>query len=139
MTKNVALEGTAIIASDRYNELRGALGDKLLRQSQWFKTRISVVKEALAAADTGFVNCMKDPTEGGLLQALNEIAEASKVGYSIDERLVPIEEETKRICENLQLDPLKLISSGMLVVTVPEQKENESSRKSMESGSRRQK
>ncbi|WXG47538.1 MAG: AIR synthase family protein [Candidatus Atabeyarchaeum deiterrae] len=123
VTKNVALEGTAIIASDRYNELRGALGDKLLRQSQWFKTRISVVKEALAAADTGFVNCMKDPTEGGLLQALNEIAEASKVGYSIDERLVPIEEETKRICENLQLDPLKLISSGMLVVTVPEQKE----------------
>jgi thiamin-phosphate kinase len=119
VTKSIGLEGTAILASDRYKELRGTLDDKLLKRAQGFLKRISVVKEALVAAETGYVKCMKDPTEGGLLQALNEIAEASKAGYSVDEELVPIEPETKKICETLHVDPLRLISSGMLIVTAP--------------------
>jgi len=122
-TKSMALEGTAILASDRYDQLRRSIGTKLLRRAQEFIKRISVVREALAAAETGFVNSMKDPTEGGLLQALNEIAEASNVGYSIEESLVPIELETSKICEALRVDPLKLISSGMLIVTVPKERE----------------
>jgi len=122
-TKSIALEGTAILASDRYDQLRRSIDTKLLRRAQEFIKRISVVREALGAAETGFINCMKDPTEGGLLQALNEIGEASKVGYSIDEGLVPVEPETREICEALRVDPLKLISSGMLIVTVPKEKE----------------
>jgi thiamin-phosphate kinase len=125
VTKSVALEGTAILASDRYDELRVALDDGLLRRAQGFLGKVSVVREALAAAETGYVNCMKDPTEGGLLQALNEIAEASKVGYSIDEKLVPIKQETNKICETLHVDPLKLISSGMLIATVPQKAEEQ--------------
>jgi thiamin-phosphate kinase len=123
VTKSAGLEGTAILASDRYNELRGTVDDKLLKRAQGFLKRISVVREALVAAETGYVKCMKDPTEGGLLQALNEIAEASKAGYSVDEELVPIEPETRRICEALQVDPLRLISSGMLIATVPHEYE----------------
>jgi hydrogenase expression/formation protein HypE len=124
-TKSIALEGTAILASDRYDQLRRSIDTKLLRRAQEFIKRISVVREALAAAETGFVHCMKDPTEGGLLQALNEVAEASHVGYSIDESVVPIEPETSTICGTLRVDALKLISSGMLIATVP--KENEES------------
>jgi thiamin-phosphate kinase len=120
VTKSVGLEGTAILASDRYNDLRTVIDDEMLKRAQGFLMRISVVREALVAAETGYVNCMKDPTEGGLLQALNEIAEASKVGYSTDEELVPVESETRRICETLQVDPLKLISSGMLILTTPQ-------------------
>nr|MDO8098092.1 AIR synthase family protein [Candidatus Njordarchaeota archaeon] len=122
-TKSIALEGTAILASDHYDRLRGSIDTKLLRRAQGFMKRISVVREALGAAETGFVNCMKDPTEGGLLQALNEVTEASHAGYSIDESLVPIEQETRKICEVLRVDPLKLISSGMLIATVPREKE----------------
>jgi hydrogenase expression/formation protein HypE len=124
VTKSAALEGTAILASDRYNELKGIVGSKLLKSGQKFLRYISVVKEALVAAETGHVHSMKDPTEGGLLQALNEIAEASGAGYSIDSRLVPIEDETKRICEALSVDPLRLISSGMLIATVDRKNED---------------
>jgi hydrogenase expression/formation protein HypE len=118
VTKSMALEGTAILATDRYEELKGIVGSRVLKSAQGFLKHISVVKEALAAAETGYVHSMKDPTEGGLLQALNEIAEASGTGYSVDARLVPIEDETKRVCEALQVDPLRLISSGMLILTV---------------------
>jgi thiamin-phosphate kinase len=118
VTKSMALEGTAILASDRYKELKGIVDSRLLKSAQGFLKYISVVKEALAAAETGYVHSMKDPTEGGLLQALNEVAEASNVGYSIDARLVPIENEARKICEALHVDPLKLISSGMLIATV---------------------
>ena len=118
VTKSMALEGTAILATDRYEQLKGIVGSRLLKSAQGFLKYISVVKEALAAAETGYVHSMKDPTEGGLLQALNEIAEASGTGYSIDARLVPIEDETRRICEALQVNPLKLISSGMLILTL---------------------
>jgi hydrogenase expression/formation protein HypE len=122
-TKSVALEGTAILSSDHYELLARSLDNRLLKRAQEFVKRMSVVKEALAATETGVVNCMKDPTEGGLLQALNEIAEASSVGYLIDESLVPIEPETIKICEALRVDPLRLISSGMLIATVPEDRE----------------
>jgi thiamin-phosphate kinase len=125
VTKSVALEGTAILASDRYNELSTAVDVEMLRRAQGFLKKISVVREALVAAETGYVNCLKDPTEGGLLQALNEIAEASKAGYSIDEEPIPIERETRKICETLQVDPLKLISSGMLIATVPQKNEEQ--------------
>jgi hydrogenase expression/formation protein HypE len=123
VTKSAALEGTAILASDRFEELKEAVEPRLLRSAQGFLRYISVVKEAMAAVETGFVHSMKDPTEGGLLQAMNEIAEASGVGYSIDAREVPIENETRRICDSLQVDPLKLISSGMLIATVDPKKE----------------
>jgi hydrogenase expression/formation protein HypE len=122
-TKSIALEGTAILASDYYDQLRRSLDTKVLKSAQEFVKSISIVREALAAADSGFVNCMKDPTEGGLLQALNEIGEASGVGYFIDESLVPIEPETSKICEALRVDPLRLISSGMLIATIPKEKE----------------
>jgi thiamin-phosphate kinase len=124
VTKSVALEGTAILATDRYNELKGIVGSRLLKSAQGYLKYISVMKEALAAAETGYVHSMKDPTEGGLLQALNEVAEASGAGYSIDARRVPIEEETRRICQALQVDPLRLISSGMLILTVDPKNED---------------
>ncbi|WXG44906.1 MAG: AIR synthase family protein [Promethearchaeati archaeon SRVP18_Atabeyarchaeia-1] len=134
VTKSVALEGTAIIATDRYKELKGVVGSRLLKSAQGFFKYISVVKEALVAAETGLVHSMKDPTEGGLLQALNEVAEASKVGYSVDAGLVPIENESRIICEALHVDPLKLISSGMLIATMDPKNEEIVIRKIREAG-----
>jgi hydrogenase expression/formation protein HypE len=134
VTKSVALEGIAIIATDRYKELKGVVGSRLLKSAQGFLKYISVVKEALAAAETGYIHSMKDPTEGGLLQALNEIAEASKVGYSVDAELVPIENESRSICQALHVDPLKLISSGMLIATMDPKDEETVIRRIRETG-----
>ena len=44
----------------------------------------SCVKEALHLPKTGCVHAMHDATEGGFVAALNELAEASRVGFKVD-------------------------------------------------------
>ncbi len=65
---------------------------------------------------------MHDVTEGGLLGAVWELAEASGVGIEIDLDKVPIRPETQKICDALSINPLRLISSGVMVMAVPENK-----------------
>ncbi|RLG85312.1 MAG: hypothetical protein DRO15_07670 [Thermoprotei archaeon] len=79
---------------------------------------ISVVKEALALAKVG-VSAMHDPTEGGILGGLAELAYASNVLIEVFEDRIPIREETKVITKVLKVNPLKLISSGSLIATIP--------------------
>ena len=50
----------------------------------------SCVREALQLARTGGVHAMHDATEGGFVAALNELAEASKVGFRVDWEKIPI-------------------------------------------------
>lgn len=119
MTKGVALEATSILASDFENELikKGVPGS-IIKKAKEFVRETSLVKEALAIRD--LVNSMHDPTEGGLLQGLLEIAYASNVGIEIWLENVIIREETEIIHEVLGLNPLKSLSSGTLLATVPE-------------------
>ena len=48
---------------------------------------------------------MHDVTEGGLLGALWEIAQASKVGVEIHQENIPITSTTRKICEYYNIDP----------------------------------
>ena len=118
VTKYVALEGTAVLVNDFKDELisKGIPKETIYRSRNLIK-EISVVKEALGLAD--IVNSMHDPTEGGLLQGLLEIAEASGVRLRINVDRVPILPETKQVFNALGIDPLKSLSSGMLIATVP--------------------
>lgn len=124
LTKSVGIEGTAILASDRYQELTAKFGRKFVDKATRYIERVSVVKDALTAVEHGHVHAMHDPTEGGLAGGLNEIANASNVGFKIYEEKIPIEFETREICKLLKIDPLKLISSGALLICVkPEEAE----------------
>jgi hydrogenase maturation factor len=68
---------------------------------------------------------MHDVTEGGIATGLQEVAWASKVGIRVDEKNIPVFEETKKICDALGIDPLKTISSGMLIIAADAKKANE--------------
>lgn len=116
ITKSAGLEGTAIIAHDKENELVDKIGYDAVQRAKAFINRISVVKEGIIAGEFG-VNSMHDVTEGGILGAVWEIAEASGTGALIFRDKIPIEEETLKICNNYCLDPLKLISSGCMIIT----------------------
>ena len=83
-----------------------------------------MVAEALALAEVG-VNSMHDPTEGGLLGGLAEVAYASGRLVEVWEEKVIVRRETKVICDALGVDPLRLISSGCLIATLPEEKAEE--------------
>jgi len=84
-----------------------------------FSPGISVVKEALIACSKVTVHCMHDPTEGGLATGLAEIASAARVGMLVEENKIPILAECQTICDNLGLDPLGLLASGALIITLP--------------------
>jgi len=119
LTKGIAVEGTAIIAREMGNDL-GQLDQAVVARSRQFlrDPGISVVRDAAIATAAGSVHAFHDPTEGGLATGLWELAEAAGVGLAIDEDLIPVYRETRALCEALGLDPLGLIASGALLMTV---------------------
>jgi len=69
----------------------------------------------------GGVVAMKDPTRGGLADALNEWTEKSKIGILIQEDKVPIHQDVQTACEMLGLDPLEIGNEGKIIIgSVPE-------------------
>ncbi len=116
MTKWAGLEGTAILAYDLESRLKGKVGSTVLSRARSFMEFISVVKEGIIGGRNG-ATAMHDVTEGGVLGALWEIAEASGTGMRVYRDKIPVREETRVICEELGLDPLKLISSGCMIIT----------------------
>ncbi len=124
LTKGVAIEGTAILATERANELRHKLTENVINQAQLFINQLSVVPEAMEAMKTGAVTAMHDPTEGGIANGIHEMADASGVGFIVDRGALMIHEETRRICQTLGIDPLNLIASGAMLIAVDRTRAN---------------
>jgi len=71
--------------------------------------------------EIGGVTTMKDPTRGGIADALNEFSEKSQTGILIHEDKIPIREDVVAASEMLGLDPLEIGNEGkMLIGTVPD-------------------
>lgn len=66
--------------------------------------------------EVGGVVAMKDPTRGGLADALNEWSEKSRTGILIHEDKIPIREDVRAACEMLGLDPLEIGNEGKLII-----------------------
>jgi hydrogenase expression/formation protein HypE len=61
---------------------------------------------------------MRDLTRGGLSSAVNEIAESARVGISLEERKIPVNESVRGICELFGLDPMYVANEGKLIAIV---------------------
>jgi hydrogenase maturation factor len=122
MTKSAGVEGTAILGN-RLMDSSSNDERALAETSKKFFSKLSVVDEAEAAFSTGAVHAMHDCTEGGVLGAVYEMAYASKRGFQIFESRIPIAPETRDLCSRLHVNPLKLISSGTLLLAVKPGKE----------------
>ncbi|MDR0357274.1 MAG: AIR synthase family protein, partial [Clostridiales Family XIII bacterium] len=119
MTKKAAMEGTGIIVSDYGKELGDILTEEERGIALAMLDDVSVVREGVIAGSIG-VSAMHDITEGGVLGAIWEMCRLSDTGAEIREEAVPIDPVTVKICERLDLDPLRLISSGsMMIVARP--------------------
>lgn len=123
MTKYAALEATAILASDFADKAREVLSSEELAKARDLYRQLSVIKEALAAAK--YATSMHDPTEGGVLQGLIEMAYASKVLIRVYEERIPILPVTRKLLSFFNLSPLKVLSSGTLLIGVPREKLND--------------
>jgi len=117
----IAIEGTAILAREHAEALRarGVPGAVIEAAAGWLRSPgISVLPAARALHATGAVHAMHDPTEGGVVTALDELAEAAGVGLRVDLAAIPILPECRIICRALALDPLGLLASGALLATL---------------------
>lgn len=116
MTKWAGLEGSTTIARERPAQSRETLGeDGLRRVLGWLdEPGISIIAEG-RALDGLALTSGHDPTEGGIAMGIHEICQASRVGVVIREDAVPVREETRRLCARFGMDPLGLLSSGVLL------------------------
>lgn len=81
----------------------------------------SCVNEALILAKIDGVHAMHDITEGGLIVALNEMAEASNVGFKINFDKIPITEEIRKFQDAFELsyeEVLAMSSTGTILASI---------------------
>lgn len=117
LTKQVALEGTAILAREFEAPLRTkGFSGRQLAEGRQLLDRISVVPEATLAARHGWVTAMHDVTEGGVATALAELSAAGGHRLRVDMEKIPVRDLTARMCAAMGLDPLGLIGSGSLLM-----------------------
>lgn len=115
LTKWIALEGTAVLAGLKREQLRERYPAHLVEEAAGFDRCLSIIPEAAVAVKSG-VRIMHDASEGGILAALWELAESSGVGLTIDLRKIPIRQETVEVCEFCEVNPYALASGGCLVL-----------------------
>ena len=122
ITKGAGLEGTSILAHDAAQYLGRYIEPRLLDEARDLTKQISVVKEGRIAARLG-ASAMHDVTEGGLLGALYEMACCAQLGFIIEAEQIPLLPSTQAICGHLGVDPLRLISSGCMLIATPKGEE----------------
>jgi hydrogenase expression/formation protein HypE len=126
--QGVDISGSNARVGDRII-LSGAIGDHgiaVMCQREGLKFSVPVqsdcaplnklVVEMLKASSD--INCLRDPTRGGLATTLNEFAKQSKVGIRIEEEKIPVHEGVRAACELLGFDPLYVANEGKLVAIV---------------------
>jgi len=76
-----------------------------------------LVAAMLAAGGTA-VHTLRDPTRGGLVASVIEIARAASVGVELDLAAIPVPETVSSACSFLGLDPLQVANEGKMVAFV---------------------
>ena len=120
-TKSVGLEVLV-----NFSSTHKALAQKLLGREQSEKlaglVRMqSCVREALQLAETGGVHAMHDATEGGVAAALNEMAEASGVGFKVEMEKMPVIAKVRVLQGHFKLSDeqvLAMSSTGTVLAAV---------------------
>ncbi|MGE5580074.1 MAG: AIR synthase family protein [Bacillota bacterium] len=116
VTKWAGMEGTSILVRDFPEEFRNVLTESEFEQASDLIWNVSVTKDGAIAAQNGASGC-HDATEGGVLGAIYEVCEASGLGAYVDADLIPVLPVTAKVAAFTGIDPLKLVSSGCLVIS----------------------
>ncbi len=115
------VEAISLIAREKRKELleMGWPAHEVQKAADYlFEPGISILAPALAAANSGLVTAMHDPTEGGVATAISELAHASNVGVQVNLDALEVSPLVQRLCQAFGLNPLGAIASGSLLCTV---------------------
>jgi hydrogenase expression/formation protein HypE len=116
--RGAAVEGSALLATERYDDLKKHIPAAQLDTMRNLINEPGIciwpAAEKLFALD-GLV-ALHDPTEGGIATALHEVAEVSGCGIQVRSADIPILSETLQLAALLKFDPLGLLASGSLII-----------------------
>ena len=121
LVKGVCIEGTSILAREKGSELlTKGIPSPLIEKARnfIFDPGIDILQAALVACEAVPVHSMHDPTEGGLINGVVEMALASEKELEVDFDRVYIYEESRILCQAYAMDPLGVIASGALLLTI---------------------
>ena len=119
LTGGAGVEATGILATDFREACRDAgVDEATLHSAEGFLDDVSVIDDARALR--GVATALHDPTEGGVLTGLVEMATASGLAIETSRESIPVRPETAACCAALDVDPLATFGSGALLAAVPE-------------------
>lgn len=133
ITKSAGLEGSGIIACDFERQLENVLTKEEIQEAKELLNHVSVVTEGVAAGKIG-THGMHDVTEGGVLGAVWEMCQIADTGAEVWLDKVPVKPVTRKICDYFDIDYLRLISSGCMVIMVAPEKKDLMARTMAEAG-----
>ncbi|MCM8795989.1 MAG: hydrogenase expression/formation protein HypE [Candidatus Omnitrophica bacterium] len=109
VTGNIAQHGMAVLSKRRNLDLDFRI-----------KSDCASLKDLILPVlkKTQAIKFMRDPTRGGLATTLNEIAEGTNLGITIEERHIPISAKVRAAAELLGIDPLYVACEGVAVLVV---------------------
>ena len=119
--KPIGLETIVNFALTHKELAEKLFGSKRTKEISKLVTLQSCVKEALELAKVKGVHAMHDATEGGLTVALNEITEASNLGFKVEWDRLLIPDEVRILADLFELSEkqiLSLSSTGTFLVAV---------------------
>lgn len=111
----IALGGTAAIARAKEKELLSHYPFQLIDRAKKFGDQLCVGETARAITHFGAA-AMHDLSQGGIFNALWEMADQAGVGLEVDLKKIPVHQETIEICEYFDMNPYYLYSAGALLV-----------------------
>ncbi|MCG2590926.1 AIR synthase family protein [Rhodohalobacter sulfatireducens] len=122
VTKETALNSTAILAMSFPETVKNNLGKEVYQAACDNFYRTSSLPDALAAAEIlenkTELKAMHDVTEGGVLGAIAEMAEASGCGFTVDDSMLPVGEAPKQIAELFEIDHRFCVGAGSMIMAV---------------------
>jgi hydrogenase expression/formation protein HypE len=111
--------GDAVILTGGIGEHEAAVG--LARGSYRFRARVvsdcaPLGRMLLPVLGSQDVRLARDPTRGGLATTLCEFADATGLGFVLDEEEIPVAREVRGVASLLGLDPLYMANEGKAVL-----------------------
>lgn len=115
LLKWIGLEGTFRVMREKEKELAERFVPAFLHNIRQMERELFAA-DALKIAEEHGASAMHQITEGGILAALWEMADASNVGLELHLKEMSIRQETVEVCEYFHLNPYQLTSAGSVLI-----------------------
>ncbi|MEQ8470319.1 MAG: AIR synthase family protein [Marinoscillum sp.] len=122
MTKSAAISSSSLLSLAFPETVVNRCGKEVQLAAVENFWQLSVLKEALVASSVLVphqdLHAMHDVTEGGILGAIYEMANASGCGFEVEINKTAVREEVQAVCNLFEIDPLESIGAGSMIISV---------------------